>query len=328
MMGRLMSLALVAVLTASCSHLNVDTLKKHVDTPKVTIKSFDIKGISLRDVDLQFDIEITNPYPIDIKLEKATFKVDVEQKQLLSMDTPSGFTVKAKGSAVTPLVLNLEFAKIIGIVEDFTKKETLVTDIAGELYIPLPKIEGLPRVYKFPFKVSKKIPAIKPNVSLANFKVKAPSLQEIQDAIKASAKKALQPQKVMGIIGGLIQGKGVDTKAVGIEDLDLPLQVTFDINLKNDARAVIAFDKMNYTFSINGEQVFVGDTNTTQNVDGTLVIGVTNTLSSKKLGTGVVKVFKDRKGQFKVEGGASFNLPAVSDNPLKLTFDEAGTFSL
>ena len=53
-------------------------------------------------------------------------------------------------------MLNLEYSKIAGIVKDYREKEYLVCDISGELHIPLPKLPGLPKTFKFPFKVSKK----------------------------------------------------------------------------------------------------------------------------------------------------------------------------
>lgn len=184
--------------------------------PSVRIKQVRVKGISLRDIDLLFDVEISNPYPIGLTLDKVSFRVDVEQKQLLSVDTPSKFTIKPKGAAVTPLVLNLEYTKIIGVVKDYTSKDMLACDISGELHIPLPKLPGLPPVYKHKFKVTKKIPAIKPSISLANFKVKAPSVQEIKDMIaklvKKNIKKNLNPKKIFGFLGGLISGKKPPTR--------------------------------------------------------------------------------------------------------------------
>lgn len=323
--------ALFTATLVSCASTNVQqTLTSHgVEMPSVTIKDVDIKGISLRDIDLLFNVEIANPYPVAIKLEKVTFQVDVEQKQLFSVTTPSGFTIEAKGSAATPLVLNIEYTKIIDIVEDFTQKDALLCDISGELSIPLPKLPGLPPTYTHPFKVSKKIPAIKPSVSVDNFRVKAPTMAEIQEMIKISAKKNLKPKAVLGAIGDLLSGESVDPAKVGLEDLDLTLQVSFDIRLKNDARAKISFDTLGYDFSMNGEQVFTGDSSKTQTVGDELIIRVLNKLSSKKLGKGVLEVFKQRRGDFRVRGKASLSLPAeIATAPVELSFDEAGGFSL
>jgi LEA14-like dessication related protein len=333
----LLAVFLTSLTTTSCGTTGLGTkLKKAgLKMPAVSIKQVKVKSISLRDIELLFDVQIQNPYPIGLKLDKVSFAVDVEKKPLFKVDTPSKFEIKAKGAAITPLTLKLEYAKIISIVKDFTEKDALVCDISGVLHIPLPKLPGLPPVYEHKFKLTKKIPAIKPSISVANFKVKAPSMQEIKDmiakALKKNLKKNLNPKKIFGALGGLLSGKkpNIDPIKIGLEDLDLPLQVNFDIKIKNDAKAKISFDRMGYDFVINGIPVFSGKTNKTQVSGDTLVISVINTLSSKKLGKGLIDVFKQRKGKFGIHGKTSINLPAqISDKPVVLDFNESGSFSL
>ena len=191
-----------------------------------------------------------------------------------------------------------------------------------------PKLPGLPATFKFPFKVSKKIPAIKPSVAIHNFKVKAPSMADIQAAIRQSGRN-LNADKIFGAIGSMIKGKSINPKELGLADLDLKMDVNFDIKLKNDTRAKLLFNNLNYDFSMNGEKVFRGDTAKTQSVGDTLIISVANQLSSKSLGKGVLRVFEDRKGIFKVRGETFINLPAeIKKAPLKLSFDEGGNFGL
>ncbi len=304
------------------------SIPKGIKLPEVRIKDFDIKAISLRDIDFLFDIEIINPYPIGIRLEKVDFKVDIDKNQLFKTSTPSGFKIKANGSAVTPLVLNVEYAKIINIVKDYNKKEYLICDISGNLSIPLPNIPGLPKTFSFPFNVSKKIPAIRPSVSVHNFKVSAPSKAEIQEAIRKAAKK-LNPETIANALGDLLNGKKVNVKEIGLADLDLKLKVNFDLKLKNEAKAKLFFNNLNYDFSINNEKVFRGDTSKTQMVGDTLIVTVANELSSKSLGKGVLRIFEERKGLFKIKGETFINLPAeIKKTPLRLSFDEGGNFGL
>jgi LEA14-like dessication related protein len=121
--------------------------------PSVQIKEVTLERISLRDVDLLFRIEIANPYPVALELENVTFDLDVAKNRLFSSTTRSGFKIKAKATASSPLRLNLQYAKIASIVQDFVQKDALVCDISGELRIPLPKLPGLPKLYKHPFRV-------------------------------------------------------------------------------------------------------------------------------------------------------------------------------
>ncbi|HPJ39092.1 MAG TPA: hypothetical protein PLT75_11645 [Spirochaetota bacterium] len=319
----------IYVLILLCVAVSCASLQSYIDKrPQVRIRDFDIKSISFRDIDLLFDMEISNPYPIGLKLEQVKFRVDIEKNKLFETTTTKGFRIRAAGTESTPLVVNLEYSRIAAIVRDYRNKEYLTCDISGELVIPLPKIPGLPKTYTYPFKVTRKIPAIKPHISIANFRVKAPSMADIQSAIRNSAKN-LNPQTVVDFFGRMIKGQSVRPAEIGLDQLDLKLDVNFDIIVKNETRAKLAFEKLSYNFLINNENVFGGNTANTRSVGNTLIVSVANQLSSKSLGKGVLEIFRERKGRFNLKGETFLQLPAsIRSEPLKLEINENGNFGL
>ncbi len=320
-------LILTVLLVATCASLTSFINKR----PEVKIKDFDIKAISFKDVDLLFNIQISNPYPVGIKLNRVKFKVDIENKQLFSTVTPKGFQIKAGGTATTPLDVNLIYMKIIKIIRDYKKKEYLNCKISGEISIFLPKIPGLPKTYAFPFTLNKKIPAIKPKISIANFKVKAPTLKEIEQAIKKAGKK-IAAKKISDIFGNMLKGKSTslkNIKKIGLKDLDLKLKINFDLKIKNDSRAKLFFKNLSYNFFMNNYNVFNGNTKDSRSVGNTLIMHVVNELSSKNLAQSVLDVFKKRSGSFKLKGQTFIKLPdSIKRDPLPLRFDEKGLFKM
>ena len=63
--------------------------------PGATIKKFDIDSISLRDITFLFDIEISNPYPLKLKLDSVDFTFYVEKNQFFKTRTSGGLQQSA-----------------------------------------------------------------------------------------------------------------------------------------------------------------------------------------------------------------------------------------
>ena len=64
-------------------------------------------------------------------------------------------------------------------------------------------------------------------------------------------------------------------------------------------------------------------------VGDTLVVSVSNVLSSRSLGKGVLQVFKQRRGAFSLKGETFLKLPPeIKRTPLRLKIDESGNFGM
>ncbi|MCA1950966.1 MAG: hypothetical protein LDL24_10360, partial [Treponema sp.] len=112
-------------------------------------------------------------------------------------------------------------------------------------------------------------------------------------------------------------------------ELDLPLKVSFTIQIRNDARGPINFTAVGYELYINNESLVVGNSSTVKQEGQDVLITVKNTFSSKKLSAAVKALFTEKKGSFRVKGSASIKLPEdISKEPIPLGFDERGTFAL
>lgn len=316
---------LVFPLFLSCSFLQGLIQEK----PEISLKGFDIDSISLNDITFLFEIALHNPYPIGFKLDDVGFNVKVEDNLLFQTRTKKGVTVASGGSEVTPVKVNLKYADIIKVIKDYTERDSLRCAIDIDVVIPLPKaVQSIKKNLTFKHTVEKQIPALKPTFKIANFQVKAPTLADIQASLIETGRKNLNAEKILGMFGDLISGKD-PTPALDLTSLDVPISMSFDVEVKNNTKAQLKCKDLAYDFFISNSKILAGDTKDIRNEGNLSVIKITNTFSSKALGQSVVNLLTSRKGSFQFKGFSNVKLPdSIKVQPLKLDFNEAGNFTM
>ena len=302
--------------------------RAEIPKPKAAIEGFDIESISLRDITFLFDIGITNPYPVRLKLKDIAITFYIEGNKLFTTNTSGGFAIEAKRKRTTTFRVNLVYADIMRIIQDYSRKDYLKCLADVTIEIPLPQMPGLPRSVSLNFKLNKEIPAIKPSVNIANFRVEKPSLTDVERALKKSSHALKDPKKIQGMFGDILSGKKPE-KIIDPSDLDLKLRVSFDIVLKNDTRAALNFSRLFYEFHVNSSRLITGDTSTITRTGNQSVLRVMNEFSSKAMGKSLMDAFMNMRGTFSLTGYSMIKFPdAIKKEPLKLKFDEKGDLSM
>ncbi|NLJ10320.1 MAG: LEA type 2 family protein [Treponema sp.] len=302
-------------------------IAQSIPKPTAELSKFTIKEITLRDVTFQFELTVSNPYPLALSFSGMTLDFSVEGSKVFSAANKGGFTVPAKGKKSNTFDVRLAYEDIYKLVQNYSTKEWLNTVIDGSLTIPLPKVPGVPATISFNYKLEKKIPAIKPEVAITDFTVTPPSAAEVSAALKKAGKK-VDPEKARGAIANVLAGKKPAAPVIDPAELDLPLRIKFTIKIRNDARFPINFNSLGYELFINDESLVLGDSSAINQKGQDILITVTNTFSSKRLSTQVKRLFAEKKGNFRVTGKASLKLPDdISKQPIPLGFDERGSFS-
>lgn len=318
-MKRVLSLFFLIAVAAAAS----------ADFPKPTaeLKRFEVEAISLRDVTFLFELSVKNPYPVALKFDGMDMDFSVEGSKVFSARSQGGFSVKAKGAKSNTFTVTLAYEAIIGLVKDYVDKDWLNTRIDGTLVIPLPKLAGLPKTISFKYDLKKKIPAVKPQVSVVGFSVVPPTAEQTAKAVSKSGSK-VAPGKALGALKEILAGKK-PSEPIDPSELDLPLTVTYTLEIKNEAKGPLSFGKLDYELFVNGDSLVAGESSQVdKNGDRTLVT-VANTFSSKRLSKNVRALFSDRKGSFQIKGKAAVKLPdEIRKEPVPLAFDESGAFSI
>ena len=297
--------------------------------PTAQITRFDIDSLSLRDISFVFDVAISNPYPVGISLESVTTDFFVEEKLAFSTSTPGGFSIPSRNKAVTSFVVTLRYEDVIGIVSDYINKDYLSTLVKMEIVVPLPDIPGLPPSLKFSYDLEKQIPAVKPRISVSNFRVRMPSTAEITEALTAAGRATAQAA-VSSALNSLLTGRAPAAPSqVNLADLDLPLTVNFDIELANETAARLDFTQLDYDFSVNGSPLVKGLAEDITRRENVSVVSVASRFSTRNLSGAVMDAFQSGTGDFSLTGGTAVQFPeAIRKTPVPLRFTEEGKFNL
>ncbi len=322
------SLLILAFSSGSAFELPDSVSGYKIPKPTAEIVNFDIQEISLTDVTLLFDIEITNPYPVKLKLSRVDSAFFVENRQFFKTSSDK-LKIRPKGKETTRLLVNIKYADMANIVKDYKDKDSLECVVDMIIVIPLPKsVSSIAKDVTFKFQLKKNVPAIKPEINIANFTVVKPSKADIEAAIKKSAKKNLNADAITNMFGAIIDGKN-PAKVIDPADLDLKLKVNFDVVMKNKTKAALFFNDLKYDFKVNSSRLVEGTTKDIQNREGEYTLSIGNEFSSKALGKAIMKAFNDGKGDYSLTGYSMVKFPdKIKKTPLKLNFDEKGPLSI
>ncbi|HET6450028.1 MAG TPA: LEA type 2 family protein [Spirochaetia bacterium] len=296
--------------------------------PTATLTRFEVSAITLRDVTFLFELTVDNPYPVPLSFSGMDLTFSVEGAKVFTAASQGGFKVPAKGKRANTFTVTLAYDGIIKVVKDYLTKDLLDTVIDGTLVIPLPKISHLPPTVTFSYSLHQKIPAIKPRLSVVDFRVVPPTQEQVRDALVKQGSRE-DPGKALGAIRNVLQGKKPEPQVIDPSQLDVPVSVSFTIELANEAQAHISFPKLGYELYVNGDKLVVGESTAVSTQGNRSLTTVVNTFSSRSLSANIRKLFTDRGGSFTLSGSASVKLPdEVSKAPLPLTFQEGGSFAM
>jgi len=299
-----------------------------VPKPTAKVTGFDIEEISLREVTFPFDVSVKNPYPLDLCLEALRLTFFVEGAQVAQVQTVKGFTVKAKGEKTSRFHAALRYEDVLAAIKNYAEKDYLNTLVKSEIVIPLPKIPTLPPRLTFAYDFKSKIPALKPHISITHFTIEQPSSDAVGKALKKAGRAVADQSAAAQAFKDVLAGK-TPKGSIHPKDLDIPLTVSFDIELADETRAPLSFTGLDYRFSINGKELLVGSTQDIENQGKRSVLHVASTFSSQALSGGLLDALRARQGSFSLVGSTSLKLPDdIRKEPLKLAFTEAGSFLL
>lgn len=322
-MTRYFRFAAVAVILslAACA-----SLEAQVARPTAEISSFSLERIGLRDLDFQFELTVKNPYPVELNFSGMTLDFSVEGAQVFQTKSQGGFRVPANRTAANKFTVTLRYEDIIRLVKNYLDKDWLDTQIAGKLTIPLPRLPGLPADISFDYRLSQKVPAIKPRVEIRNFSVSAPSEQEVAKAL-AAAGRNVDPKEAAGFLMGVAQGRPPAKAPIKPQDIDVPFTISYTLAITNEAKAPLSFDALDYELFIGGQSLAKGSSSQVTRQGTATLVTVKTFFSSKSLSEGIQAVLAAKRGSFRITGKASLILPPeVRRTPAPLSFDESGEF--
>ncbi len=174
---RIPLLILLGVSLVSCS-----ALKESIKKPEVAVQKVNVTGISLSGMDVAFVLGVKNPNPLGVSLEGLSYKLDIEDKQLLKGKTQQKLKVAANGSSSLTLPLALAYGDMFDGVSALVKQDKVHYALGGEIDFGL---------FQLPYKSSGTIdlPSL-PKVSIGNLGVKRVTLSGVDIEVGLAVKNS------------------------------------------------------------------------------------------------------------------------------------------
>lgn len=105
----LLAYGLIAALT--CSSVQ-EFVKENIQKPEVEFAGAKLQGLSFEQLDLLFDVRITNPNPVGVKLASFDYDFFVNENHFLGGKQEKGFEIASNGESTVQIPIALQFQEI------------------------------------------------------------------------------------------------------------------------------------------------------------------------------------------------------------------------
>jgi len=165
--GNSLTFVIIALLL-SCSTFKTLMNRSSLKNPEVKVSNARITGISFQDVDLQFDLDISNPNSLGIKLESFDYDFLLDESSFVKGEQDKGLEIAANNVSTVQLPVTLGFREIYNSYKGLTSKDSTKYQLNAGLAFNIP-ILGAVRI---PVSKSGYIPLVKiPKISVSGLRV-------------------------------------------------------------------------------------------------------------------------------------------------------------
>lgn len=293
-----------------------ETLKQIGYVPEVNLENVAIKNLDLEGITFTCAYSITNPYPLSFSVMEVNADVKCEQSSFVKLKTEEGITIQSRSKKSNEFTFKIPYTSIISTAANMKGKKSLPFTIEGNANfdageIPLLEVSTL----TIPFSKSFEVPVFKPEFSVSNPKLQMPTLEELKNSL---INNGMGVTKALTVASQILSGKSI-TESL-LNNLDLNLRFTFDVNVRNEGSAPWKYEldncSLNTTSGVLADIVINGSNTYT---DSNCVIPVTATLNTVNSGKFIVQLLNKsgKNPEFKLDSKMSFpELKYKTDLPL------------
>lgn len=166
MLKNLFSLLLLALVITSCAELKK---LSEVQKPTISIDDFRVTELSLQDIELTFNLGISNPNPVAISLASYDYDLQIEENSFVKGNQSLTTKIEANGSSVVSIPVKFTYKELYNTFTSISGKKEGDYAFLGNIGVNVP-ILGL---LEIPIEKKGAFPIVKaPTISVANFSVK------------------------------------------------------------------------------------------------------------------------------------------------------------
>lgn len=164
---------ILALFSNSCSSLKEFV---SVEKPTLSVADFKVDQLTLSDIDLLFDIEIENPNPLSLTINKYDYSFLIADQSFVSGTQEMQTSVGPSSLNIVQIPVSFGYQDLFDTFQTLRNQEETEFTFEGSVMVEVPVL-GLVEV---PYSQSGTLPVVKrPNIRVQNMKVRDISLSKI-----------------------------------------------------------------------------------------------------------------------------------------------------
>jgi LEA14-like dessication related protein len=181
-----------------------------MERPEVQQVSPRIRGVDFQGLDMAFDVDVNNPYPLPIKTPRFRYGIDIEGSRFFDSEAASQLNLPAMGVGTVTLPVRLSYVDMLRTYRNLADAPEAAYTLRGALIMPV-----LGRSFEVPVSHSGTVPILRPptfsnidvnlaNISLLKTRINAEAAMKNPNAFALGIKNLGYALKLGGVeLGGL-----------------------------------------------------------------------------------------------------------------------------
>lgn len=264
--------------------------------PVLRINGLSFHSLDFEKVSLRLDTTILNPYAVRLPSSRIKAAMALDGSSFAEVESDP-VSVPARNSADTYMYLHIPHQRLASLFHGITERESIKLGLNGGIEFPL-NLPGLPDKISLPLSIERDVPVIIPEIAVENFEVEKPG--------------------TMDLLGGIITGN----PSVG---------ASFDVVLRNRARAALSLSGLDYQMNLNGNPFIEGRSQqvvSTPEMQGRESVARIRTSIPLREIPDLVNTLQRGRAAFDLTGNSSLQFPGFRDlGNLDFGFKEQGNVS-
>ncbi|HAK68972.1 MAG TPA: hypothetical protein DCM57_04835 [Treponema sp.] len=295
--------AMMSLLTFSCG-----TLGSVVQPPALSMRGISISGLDMNGITFNCAYDIKNPYNASLSLKEVAADIKCNSNPFTTVKTNGGISLKAMGTTSNSFAFTVPYDSILNLAKAIGSMDKLPFGLDGSVTVDVssvPALALLGETLKLPVKADFDVPVFKPELSVANFSVKMPTLNDLRDQLVSGG---LGITKALQVATTLLSGNKLDASI--LDGINMNIDFTFDVKVANKGGANWKFDVNDCSLkTVAGTIADVGPVDPSASVTGTGgTIPMKVSLNTLQTGAFIVQLLNKTGSNpvFTVESGLTF----------------------
>lgn len=226
----------LAMITFSC--VSLDGL---VQTPTVSMDSVSIAGLDLEGISFNANYSVKNPYGVSLSIAGLSADVNYEDTKITTLNSTDGIKVNASSTSSNKFSFKVPYESILKFAASVaggnaSAKKSLPFGIDGNISLDVSNVPALnalgSNTLTLPIVTDFEVPVFKPKLSVSNFSVKMPTLNDLKNQLTNGG---LGVTKALQLATTLLSGNKLSANI--LDGIDMDIDVVFDVNVANEGGA-------------------------------------------------------------------------------------------